>query len=295
MTSEAVPNQNQAESSAIAAARPPATLRLPVFSSSEPELWLLQVQFAFEAAGIDTDLTRFRILAANLPTEVARDVKDQLTASAPSYANLTKALKDRIAESRAERLQKLLQHQQLGDQKPSQLLRRMRAELGPDGDKDDGILRQLFMNRLSPVTRAALAILPDNEPLEKVATAADRFLQAKSDGEGTSLAALTPPPAHEPAPGEVASLTASVATFTATVARLEASLQAHHREAYPLIISMSRFPAAAGAAPRAGRSPSVSTTADSAQPHVSVRLHVCSASSRKTLRPEVVGAAAPRP
>ena len=107
MTSEAVPNQNQAESSAIAAARPPATLRLPVFSSSEPELWLLQVQFAFEAAGIDTDLTRFRILAANLPTEVARDVKDQLTASAPSYANLTKALKDRIAESRAERLQKL--------------------------------------------------------------------------------------------------------------------------------------------------------------------------------------------
>ena len=89
------------------------------------------------------------------------------------------------------------------------------------------------MNILSPVTRAALAILPDNEPLEKVATAADRFLQAKSDGEGTSLAALIPSPAHEPAPGEVASLTASVATLTATVARLEASLQAHHREAYP--------------------------------------------------------------
>lgn len=235
MTSEAAPNQTQAESSATAAARPPATLRLPVFSSSEPELWLLQVQFAFEAAGVDSDLTRFRILAANLPTEVARDVKDQLTATPPSYANLTKALKDRIAESRAERLQKLLQHQQLGDQKPSQLLRRMRAELGSNGDQDDGILRQLFLTRLSPVTRAALAILPDSEPLEKVATAADRFLQAKGAVEGTTLAALTSPPAPAPpdaASGEIASLTASVATLTATVARLEASIQAHHREAH---------------------------------------------------------------
>ena len=56
--------------------RTPATLRLPPFSATEPELWLLQVQFAFDA-----DLARFRILAANLPMEVARDVKDQLVSN----------------------------------------------------------------------------------------------------------------------------------------------------------------------------------------------------------------------
>ena len=108
----------------------------------------------------------------------------------------------------------------------------MRAELASDGANDDGILRQLFMNRLSPVTRAALAILPDNESLEKVATAADRFQQAKRDVEGPSLAALTPPPPPESASGEIASLTASFATLTATVARLEASLQTRHKDAH---------------------------------------------------------------
>ena len=56
-----------------------------------------------------------------------------------------------MAETRAERLQKLLQHQHLGDQKPSQLLRRMKAELGSDDSTDDGILRQLFLSRLSIV------------------------------------------------------------------------------------------------------------------------------------------------
>ena len=133
-----------------------------------------------------------------------------------------------MAETRAERLQKLLQHQHLGDQKPSQLLRRMKAELGSDGPTDDGILRQLFLSRLSPVTRAAVAILPDDQPLEAIATAADRFLQAKGDAEKYPVATLSAPPAPPQAPevaGDLASLQASIASLTATVARLEASLQ----------------------------------------------------------------------
>ena len=76
----------------------------------------------------------------------------------------------------------------------------------------------------SLVTRRALTILTD-EPLEKVATVADHFLQVKGEVEGPRLAALTSPPPPEAASGEIASLTAPVATLTATVARLEASLK----------------------------------------------------------------------
>ena len=229
-STEAMPGGEEVESTA--AARPHATLRLPPFSASEPELWLLQVQFAFDAAGITDDLARFRILAANLPMDVARDVKDTLVTNQPSYASLTKALKDRMAETRAERLQKLLQHQHLGDQKPSQLLRRMKAELGPDC-ADDGVLRQLFLGRLSPVTRAALAILPDDSRLEDVATAADRFLQAQRDTNAHPVATLAAAPApSQEAEGaaSIASLQATISALTATVARLDASLQARPRE-----------------------------------------------------------------
>ena len=225
-TNDAMPGPDEVETTATGA-RAPATLRLPPFSASEPELWLLQVQFAFDAAGVTDDLARFRILAANLPMEVARDVKDTLVTSQPSYMSLTKALKDRMAETRAERLQKLLQHQHLGDQKPSQLLRRMKAELGSDG-ADDSILRQLFLNRLSPVTRAAVAILPDDARLEDLATAADRFLQAQRDSE-KPVAALSASAAALPQEADgtatIASLQATIAALTATVARLDASLR----------------------------------------------------------------------
>ncbi|KAF0309635.1 hypothetical protein FJT64_019269 [Amphibalanus amphitrite] len=228
-----MPGPEEVETTAPAAsARAPATLRLPPFSASEPELWPLQVQFAFDAAGISDDLARFRILAANLPMEVARDVKDKLMTNQPSYACLTKALKDRMMETRAERLQKLLQHQHFGDQKPSQLLRRMKAELGSDG-ADDSILRQLFLNRLSPVTRAAVAILPDDARLEDVATAADRFLQAQRDTEKSPLATLSAAsaPAQEAeGTATLASLQTTIAALTASVTRLDASLQARPRE-----------------------------------------------------------------
>ena len=88
-------------------------------------LWLAQVDCACRVAGITDDTIKFDLVAANLPPTVAAQVWDVVTASPPSYAALTAALRDRLAQTRAARLTSLLRHQQIGDQHPSQLLRNM--------------------------------------------------------------------------------------------------------------------------------------------------------------------------
>ncbi|XP_043188254.1 uncharacterized protein LOC122363267, partial [Amphibalanus amphitrite] len=52
-------------------ARPLASFRLPAFAPDEADLWLLQVECAFDVAGIADPVTKFKLLVANLPTNVA--------------------------------------------------------------------------------------------------------------------------------------------------------------------------------------------------------------------------------
>ena len=95
---------------------------------------------------------------------------------------LTKALRDRLAQSRASRLETLLRHQQLGDQRPSENLRRIQGELTMAGvaPTENGLLRTLYKQRLPHSVRAALSLLSEDTPLGDLASAADRFLEANA-------------------------------------------------------------------------------------------------------------------
>ena len=229
-------------STATVPTRALASFRLPPFSAEEPELWLTQVECAFEVAGVTSTDVQFKLLVANLPMSVASQVKDIINASPGSYADLCAALRQRLAHSRAGRLEALLRHQQLGDQRPSQLLRRMKSELSAAGDvpADSGLLRTLFLQRLPHVVRAALALLPENHPLDDLALAADRFVEASEPSldlvASTSatpssmapLSGVTAPPAvgarDAPVPGMVDLMQGMVAAITSAVGRLETAL-----------------------------------------------------------------------
>ena len=203
-----------------------ASFRLPTFTPEEPDLWLLQVQCAFEVSGVDSDETRFKLLVANLPANIAVQVKDVIRTSR-SFAVLTAALQSRLAQSRADRLQALLSRQQLGDQKPTALLRSMRNELAAAGDApvDTELFRTLFLQRLPQPVRAALALLPADSALDALAEAADRYLDAS--GHGQNIAAVAAPQPQPPSPAAAApaesTLEALVATLVAKVEQLEAS------------------------------------------------------------------------
>ena len=222
-------------------ARQSGTFRLPAFSPEEADLWLVQVDCAFDVAGIADDTVKFKLLVANLPVHVASQVRDVVTATPPSFTNLITALRSRLAQSRASRLEALLRDQQLGDQQPTQLLRNMQHMLGGPQD-DTGLLRTLFLQRLPHTTRAALALLAEDTKLEDLASAADRFHNASHVATVAVASAPTTAPVSRPAdtacccqPGSTAptansELTAAVSSLTATVARLEASFQRLNRE-----------------------------------------------------------------
>ncbi|KAF0291705.1 hypothetical protein FJT64_010221 [Amphibalanus amphitrite] len=210
-----------------------ASFRLPPYSPEEPDLWLLQVQCAFDVSGVDSDELRFKLLVANLPANIAVQVKDVIRSSR-SFDVLCAALQARLAQSRADRLQALLGRQQLCDQKPTALLRSMRNELAAAGDApvDTELFRTLFQQRLPQPVRAALALLPADSTLDALAEAADRYLEAS--GPDPRLSAIAAQPYTQPAPPIAAAVTAParaatpaldtvIASLVAKMERLEAS------------------------------------------------------------------------
>ncbi|KAF0292824.1 hypothetical protein FJT64_009252 [Amphibalanus amphitrite] len=186
--------------------------RLPPFSAEDPALWLAQVECACRVAGIADSSVKFDLLVANLPTDVARQVRDVITATPASYTALTSALQARLAQSRAARLSALLRNTQLGDQKPTQLLLRMRSELGEEA-QDSALLRTLFLQRLPRAATAALSLLPEDTSLSHLAAAADRYLEATGPHELATVQ-LTDPTACATA-GDVPTLHSTVASLTA--------------------------------------------------------------------------------
>ena len=84
----------------------------------------------------------------------------------------------RTAASQQLRLQQLLQGEQLGDRKPSQLLRRMAQLLGDQASEHTSVfLNELFFQRLPPNVRMILASTPGNNTFQDLATLADKIME----------------------------------------------------------------------------------------------------------------------
>ncbi|KAM7310669.1 hypothetical protein ISCGN_007577 [Ixodes scapularis] len=136
------------------------------------------------------------------------NVVDQASPENTALATLQKS------ESTTSRLQRLLTTEELGDQRPSQLLHRMRQLLGEQAsDVNNSILRKLFLQRLPQGVRMVLA--PANDmSLNSLAEMADRVAEYAAP----TLAALTEPQSSTTA---IQELQAKVDQLTVTVASLQ--------------------------------------------------------------------------
>ena len=91
---------------------------------------------------------------------------------------LKEQLIKRTAASEQKRLQLLLNAEELGDRKPTQLLRRMQQLLGEKaGAIDESLLRELFLQRLPTNVRMVLASTGSTVRLEDLAQLADRITE----------------------------------------------------------------------------------------------------------------------
>ncbi|GFY00498.1 hypothetical protein TNCV_2138961 [Trichonephila clavipes] len=178
-------------------------LRLPPFWKSNVRLWIAQCDHAFTFSGISSDDTKYSALVANLDAETLSYVSD-IVLSPPNsdkYHTLSQRLITQFSDSETQKIKKLLTDLQLGDEKPSHLLRKMK-ELS-NGQLQDDFLQSLWLQRMPPHIQTVLS--PSSEPLsgrgsrvplDKLAIIADKVSEVVGASSTICAATIVPPPSQ---------------------------------------------------------------------------------------------------
>ena len=149
--------------------------RIPEFWRDQPRLWFTQFE-AVVAPQKQGDDTKYNLVIAKLSKEELIQVSDIL--ASPPEANKYIALKERLItcfeESEQQQFQRLLSGMELGDQKPSQLLRKMR-DLAR-GKMNDDTIRIMWL-RLLPSSVTTVLAVSDEQSIEKLSAIADKIIE----------------------------------------------------------------------------------------------------------------------
>lgn len=202
-------------------------LKLPPFWPADPELWFAQVEAQFACRRITSQRSKFDYVVSSLAPEFAGEVRDLLLRppAEDPYDTLRTQLTKRTTASERRKLQQLFTTEELGDRKPTQLLRSMQQLLGDrPGMTDESFLRELFLQRLPPNVSMVLASTPDGTGLEQLADLADKVMEVArpTPGSNRMVAGVTTPPAPPAAPP---SLAAEIEHLRQEVSRLQASVK----------------------------------------------------------------------
>lgn len=162
-------------------------VKLPTCWKENIILWFIQAEAQFSNARITSDSTKYFTVVASLDAEAIKTVSDVVTSppAVNKYLTLKNTLIARYQESEDKRLTRLLTRLQLGDRKPSELLRVINELAGPDL-ADNAFTRAIWMQQLPHHAQAILSTLPgDNLP--QLAAAADKIVEVYQKSECDAL------------------------------------------------------------------------------------------------------------
>lgn len=149
--------------------------RLPPFWRQNPRLWFAQFEAAVAASKISEE-QKFNLVVPLLGNSDLEQIADIILhpPSTGKYSTLKDRLISTYQESDHRQLQKLLSGLELGDNKPSQLLRKMRDLSGKL--LSDEALKVMWLNQLPTQVRAVLSVNTESS-LEVLAAMADKMME----------------------------------------------------------------------------------------------------------------------
>ncbi|KAJ8720670.1 hypothetical protein PYW08_006135 [Mythimna loreyi] len=153
--------------------------RIPLFWRDQPTLWFGQFETVVNPQKPNEE-AKFSLMVAHLEKTDVEQISDIVMSKSRTgrYEEAKKRLLSVYEESETKQLHKLLNEMELGDQKPSQLLRRMRE---PAREKmPDTTLQMLWLQRLPMSTRAVLAV-SEQSSLDVLAAMADKMHDQASE------------------------------------------------------------------------------------------------------------------
>ncbi|XP_071445433.1 uncharacterized protein [Hetaerina americana] len=189
-------------------------LKLPAFWPDRPALWFAQLEIQFSLAGITRDATKFMYAVSQLDSRYAVEVEDVITNPplTDKYAKLKAEILLRLSASQETRIRQLLEHEEIGDRKPSQFLRHLRTLAG--SSVTDDFLRSLWLGRLPSSHQTILATQAGVE-LNSVAQLADKIHEVSHQPRVASTAMA---PDVEAVTRRVDELTRQVSSLTKSLA-----------------------------------------------------------------------------
>lgn len=186
-------------------------LKLPTFWGDKPALWFAHAEAQFELHHISSQRTRHAHVLSRLDQRHAAEVEDLLLA-APTltpYTTLKHELIRRLSASEETRVREILTEAELGDRRPTQFLRHLKALAGTSPIQEN-LLRQLWLRRLPAQVQGILAVQAD-VPLERLSELADRIVEVSPLAVPASIHAVAAPPA------DLSSLERKIAALAAQV------------------------------------------------------------------------------
>ncbi|XP_028173478.1 uncharacterized protein LOC114362327 [Ostrinia furnacalis] len=185
--------------------------RIPQFWRQKPRLWFAQYEsiIANQKMG---DEAKYHLVVAQLELADIEQVGDIILS--PPESNKYEALKQRLLsvyeESESRQLQKLLGEMELGSQKPSQLLRKMR-DLALDRVPDN-TLRVMWTGHLPSSVRAVLAISAETK-LDLLASMADKMTEQTQEVNSICSCSTSKPTTNEDLLSKIDALSKEIASL----------------------------------------------------------------------------------
>lgn len=162
----------------------------PVFCKEQPDLYFIQMESQFAVAGVKADDTKYHHIVSSLEPQYLLQIADIIRNPPPEgkYEAIKRSLIVEYTDSDQRKLRKLIREIELGDLKPSQLLKRMR-DLAGDKISDEA-LKSLWMERLPETIRSIISIVDGNST--KMAEQADKMMEMQNFSNVATIQTSSP-------------------------------------------------------------------------------------------------------